>query len=818
MEGLSDYFSWHYLFAPRQIIKIGKNFLIFLYHYFSVGLLVRSLFAPWKRQTIKRGPGFSFGDFFNVLSFNLISRSIGAFVRVAVLLGWLLVEIFILLFVPCFLLAWILLPGFTFPFFLLLRKKPDPLKRLPEKELNDPQKIFGLLVETEMGKFLFVRLGIEEKEVTAFLTSIPSSSQPFSLPKEALTAANAFYALAKDWSPLKQFLARHKLKAEDVLTVRQWFKRNREVTQKRARFWELENLLALPGIGKHWAYGYTLTLDKYTEDLTVPLPYSHHLVGREKVTDQIQRIQSRAQANSVLLVGKPGVGRHTIVLEFAKRVKEGKINLSLAHKRVLSLALDQILAESKSTLVAKGLVEEILQEAAQAGNIILVIDNFDQYVSTGPGRIDLTGVLTKAVTKRVQFIGITTFKDFAKYLQPNQGLLKHFEKVEAYPPTKKEALQILQDTLALYEDRNKVFVTYPALKEIIEKVDQYVINIPFPEKAIDLLDETCVYAAGKGIKTVTPELIDEVISEKTKVPVGEIKKEEVKKLAELEKVIHRRIVNQEEAVIAIARAMRRARVGIARIQKPIGTSLFLGPTGVGKTETAKALAEAYFGSEKRMIRFDMSEYQGAEAIDRVIGSVKTNEPGLIAKAIHKNPFSLMLLDEIEKAHPDILNLFLVMIDEGYFSDAFGEKVDCRNLIIIGTSNAGTELIRQKLDQGLEYEEIEKQVIDYVQKEGIFSPEFINRFDSVVIYRPLSHEHLTAIAQLMLKDLNQRLAKKEVSVKITDELVEKVAKLGYKPALGARPMRRVIQDKIEDQIAQKILKGEVKRGQEIEIAI
>lgn len=818
MEGLSDYFSWHYLYAPRQILKIGRNYLLFFYHWFSVGVLIRTFFAPWKRQTIKRGPGFSFSDFFNVLSFNLISSTIGAIVRSMVLIWWLLAEIAIILFTPCILVIWIVLPGFTFPLYLLLKQRPEPAKQLLKKDIQDPQEIFNFLIKTGMGKFLFARLGVEEKEVNAFLTTLTPSTLPFSLPKEDLTSSKAFYLLANNWVPFKEFLFQQKLEAEDVLAVCQWFERNQKAIQKQARFWELENLLALPGIGKAWAYGYTLNLDKYSEDLTLPLPFSHHLVGREKVTNQIQRVLSRAEQNSVVLIGEPGVGRHTIVLELAKRVKEGRVNPSLAHKRVLNLALNQLLAESKSPVDVKGKVEEILNEASRAGNIILVIDNFDQYVWSGPERVDLTDVFVKAVG-RVQFVGITIFKDFAKYLGPNQKLLKHFEKVEAYPPTNQEALVILEDTVSLYEEKNRVLVPYPALKEIIEKVDKYIIDIPFPEKAIDLLDETCVYAASKGIKTITSEQINEVISEKTKIPVGEIKEEEAKKLAVLEKVIHRRIVNQEKAVIAISRAIRRARVGIAKVQKPIGTFLFLGPTGVGKTETAKALAEGYFGSDTRMIRFDMSEYQGTDAIERVIGSVKTNEPGIITKTIRKNPFSLMLLDEIEKAHPDILDIFLVMLDEGYFTDAFGEKIDCRNLIIIGTSNAGTELIRQKLEEGRKYEEIEKLVIDYVQKEGIFSPEFINRFDAVVIYNPLTQENLVEIAKLMLKDLNERLAKKEISIKITEQLVKKIVELGYTPALGARPMERVIQDKIEDQIAQKLLKGEIKRGQkEIEITI
>ncbi|MFC1727340.1 AAA family ATPase, partial [Patescibacteria group bacterium] len=325
-----------------------------------------------------------------------------------------------------------------------------------------------------------------------------------------------------------------------------------------------------------------------------------------------------------------------------------------------------------------------------------------------------------------------------------------------------------------------------------------------------------------------------------KIPIGSIQEKEIEKLTKLENIIHQRVVNQEKAVKAIARAVRRNRVGISVHGKPIGSFLFLGPTGVGKTETAKALAESYYGSEKMMLRFDMGEYQGQDAVDRVLGSARSKEPGLLTKAIRQNPFSLLLLDEIEKAHRDILNLFLTMLDEGYFTDAFGRKVDCRNLIIIGTSNAGTELIRQRLSgkhpgsgatnqatlprgetkatQTFDYQSLEKEVIDYIQRERIFSPEFINRFDATIIYQPLTQDHLYLIAELMLKRLNNRLKKKKISVKITPELLRRIVELGYNPALGARPMNRVIQDKVEDQIAQMILKGKTKKGQEVEVKI
>ena len=820
MKNNHDYFSWHYVYAPKKILQIGSNYLLFFEHYFSAGLLFQTLFSPWKRLAVKKKPGFSFENFFYVLSFNLISRSVGAVARTILILSWAVIEIAIIVLLPIVFLAWFFLPGFTFVPYLLLRKETSLKFKIEREKPKNPQTLFSIFANDQMGKFVFKRTLLDKKVIDSLQTASQKDSSSFEI-KNQNSSARIFYQLAQKWPPFKKVLSDHNLVPKDILILARWYRREKKAKDKAARFWERENLMSVKAIGKDWAYGFTPNLDRFCDDLARTFPFSHHLVGREKTARQIKQVLARLEDNNVILVGEPGVGRHTIIMDFAKRAKEGKIGITLSYKKVLQLSLNQVLAESKSNMAAKGMVEDILDEAADAGNIILVIDNFDQYVSSGSGRINLSGAFSQALNKGVQIIGITNFQNYAQYLETNPEVAKKFQKVEALPPTVEEAMIILQDTLALYENRSQVFVTYQALKDIIEKVDRYVINIPFPEKAVDLLDEACIYAEQGGVKVVTPELVDEVISEKSKIPIGDIQKTEAEKLTNLEGVIHQRIINQKKAVEAIARAVRRARVGISVHAKPIGSFLFMGPTGVGKTETAKALAEGYFGSEKRIIRFDMGEYQSRDSIDRVIGSSRLKEPGIFAKSIRENPFSLLLLDEIEKAHREILNLFLTMIDEGYFTDAFGRKVDCRNLIIIGTSNAGTEMIRQKLQSPtatFDHDALEKEVVDYVQREKIFSPEFINRFDAVIIYRPLAHEHLVQIAELMLKKLNRRLEKKKLSVKITPELLKRVAELGYDPALGARPMNRVIQDKIEDQLAKMILKGEVKRGDEVEVRI
>jgi ATP-dependent Clp protease ATP-binding subunit ClpA len=311
-----------------------------------------------------------------------------------------------------------------------------------------------------------------------------------------------------------------------------------------------------------------------------------------------------------------------------------------------------------------------------------------------------------------------------------------------------------------------------------------------------------------------PQHIAEIFSKKTQIPVGEIEEKERNILLNLEKLIHQRIINQEEAVTEVATAMRRARTKITVRKGPMGCFLFLGPTGVGKTETSKALAEIYFGSEEKMIRLDMSEFQNVNDIPRLLGA--PGQEGLLTTPVREQPFSLILLDELEKAHPNILNLFLQVLDEGHLTDGLGRKVDFKNSIIIATSNAGYQIILQALSDPNKWANLKKDLLDYLFQEGIFHPEFVNRFDAVVVFKPLTQENLLAVADLLLKKLKQNLKEKEIDLVITEPLKQKIVELGYNPVFGAREMRRVVQDKIENVLAQAILTGEIKKGCRVEI--
>jgi len=445
----------------------------------------------------------------------------------------------------------------------------------------------------------------------------------------------------------------------------------------------------------------------------------------------------------------------------------------------------------------------------------LVIEEIERYVTTedGVGKIDLSAALTTLLPyPTIQVIGTTNFSGYRKYLEPNRSLMKYFEKVEIEEPSFGEIFFVLCDTAWQLEKENGLTVSYQAIKRIAGQSNRYFQESPQPQRALVLLRELTIQAQKKNLKFISAADVDDLISAKTGIAVGALKKEEKEKLANLEEFLHRRVVNQEEAIKEISSAMRRRRLEIGDAKRPIGSFLFLGPTGVGKTETAKALAETYYGDEERMIRLDMTEYQEEnDALEKLLGSPDGQTVGQLVSAVRERPFSLLLLDEIEKAGSRVVQLFLQVLEDGFLTDSLGRRVSFKETIIIATSNAGADLIRELVNDEPGLLNAKKtQVLDYVQDKGIFKPEFLNRFDSVVLFEPLNRENLFKIAGLMLSGLAKRLSEQRLLFEFEDDLIVKVVDLGYDPQYGARPMRRVIQQKIEDLIAKKVLSGEIQK--------
>lgn len=823
-----SFLTWHFATVPKEILIGWVNVMLFVLHYFSVVQLFVTLFAPWKRQTVERKHrGFDPREAVDTLTFNLFSSMVGMVVRILVILAAIALEVVVLLLGPIVLLIALVTPAISLPTYLALLSDADTPGASAAESMatRTPEHFVTWFLHTPRGQFLLRRLECDQSSFVRMLSeqfrkvSQSEVGTKVQVPAGLPSVTAIFLSLCSNWKPLKNTIESMKLEINELQSVLAWHDRRDQERRLSARFWDRENLLRVRPIGRDWAYGYTPTLDRYATDLTAEPLHATTLVGRRPVINRIETILARENEDNVLLVGDPGVGRRTITLQLARMIAEGQVLPHLAHRRVIELNLTSAIAEAKTPEEAQSLVERLFLEARSAGNTLLVISSIDRFFTSQERRIDLSPVFARMLMgTKLQVIGITTTEEYEKFMTGNPIVGKLFEKIALEPSTKEDAIDILENFATDAEGKKRLFITFRAVKEAVEVADQYVTDIPFPEKALDILDEAIAAATAARKQTLTRGDIDRVLSEKTRVPIGEVTRDEQAKLVALEELMHKRLIDQEQAVTDLANTLRRTRLQIGKRQKPSGVFLFIGPTGVGKTETAKVLAAAYFGSESAMVRLDMNEFHDANATTRLLGDFSSREPGIMTAKLREHPFCVLLLDEIEKASPQVLNLLLTAFDEGYLADNFGKNIDLRNMMIIATSNAGSELIREHVVSSSSPEEFKQTVVEMLLREKIFTPEFLNRFDSVVVYRPLTQENLKAVARLMLDDLNERLTDKEVKVKVTDKLIDDAVRLSFDPTFGARPLRRLIQDRIEAPIAQKILEGKARRGEELEIAL
>jgi len=630
-----------------------------------------------------------------------------------------------------------------------------------------------------------------------------------------------FVGLARSDKLFKKIMIDYDLKIKDVENLVKWLNSAELLAEKSKQFWSKENLARYGSVGKDWASGYTINLDKYSIDWSrvVGNWNCREIIGHKKEIEEIEMILARSSQSNALIVGEPGTGRKSIVQALAQKCYLGTSLMELNNKRVVELDLVSLIAQIQNPEKLESMLDQIFSEVLAAGNVILVIDELQNFVGqkeNRPGQVDISGILSKYLAiPSFQFIAITDFAGLHRNIEAMPSFADFFRRVEVIEITENETIQILQSAALDFEYKNKILILYPSIREIINLTARYLPSLPFPKKALDVLDEVVIYVQTLREKVVFPHHVAKIISQKTDIPVGKIETKEKETLLNLENLIHSRIVNQSEAVAEISTAMRRARAGISSKKRPMGSFLFLGPTGVGKTETAKALAEIYFGSEEKMIRIDMSEFQTVADIQRLIGSVSPVEmQGILTTPVRERPFSLILLDEIEKAHPNILNLFLQVLDEGHITDGQGRKVVFTNTIIIFTSNAGADIIFKELTTGKPTDK-EKFLNELIER-GTFKPELINRFDATVIFHPLTKDNLLQIAQLILTGLQKNLKDKEINFEITEALKEKIVELSYKPEFGAREMRRVVQSNVENSIAQALLADKIKKGDNIQI--
>lgn len=800
-----EFLAWHYtdglnFYANRYVYLLRS-----IVHYFSLPVLLTSLFAPWKRLVVsEKKPGFDLMYELESLSFNLVSRGIGAAVRLILFIAGIFTLFLFFIFGAAGFVSWVILPVLSLGVYGRARNSPEYVAHAlwAKMQGKHPVKEF---MESAPGVFI-------ARHLAAPANKLIENAKAVELDKGVLPGSVSEIAkilLEKNvWDEV--FIRELGLTKGDFLSAANWWdKRLRNVS-----------LAAVPagfgsaGLGRELLFGYTPQLRQYASDMGAQTDFTHHLIGRASVVARMERVLTSGK--SIILTGEPGVGKKTVVYEFARRAATGELGAELSYRRVLELDYNFVFSATLDKNRKKQKMAEILAEAAAAGNIILVLRDLHRLTASDLEGLDLTDVFETHLEKgKLKIITIATRDDYEKYLARNLRLRKFFETVDVEEPTMEEANEIILEAAEEWEKKKDITITVPALTKILEASEQYITETPFPEKALELLDAVIFYNEQiKADKVVTVEDVNKVLAEKTGISFANLSRDESVRLANLEEIIHERLVNQDKAVALIAKILRSKSLGVVKSKRPIGSFLFLGPTGVGKTETAKVLAKVYFGSMDKIVRFDMAEYVGREGLDRLIGSISGNQPGVLTTAVKNNPAGLLLLDEIEKAPPEVFNLFLAMLDEGVITDAFNKKVSCSNLFVIATSNAGAEYIRELVSQ--KETNLQGKVVDYVLKNKIFSPEFINRFDGVVVYEPLLPVHLVKIARVQTGELSQTMERKNIYVSFSDEAVQKLAEDGYEPEFGARPMRRIVELSIGDLLGKAMLSGEIKPGDSVTI--
>ena len=636
-------------------------------------------------------------------------------------------------------------------------------------------------------------------------------------------------------------------------------------------------------------------IDQYSTDLTQEAREGKldPVIGREKEIARIMEILSRRTKNNPCLVGEPGVGKTAIVEGLARQIAEGIVPESMKDKQIMVLDLPGMIAGSKYRGEFEERMKKLIREVKTAGNIILFLDELHTIIGAGgaEGAIDASNILKPSLARgEMQLIGATTLTEYRKYIEKDAALERRFQPVTVEEPTEDECIRILEGLKEKYEAHHDVEIEEDALKAAVHMSCRYINDRFLPDKAIDVLDESCSKVKLRGFKVpenivgteircgkleqekeaalkagdiekaselhreqkeaekkleqakkrfnkknekkkvpVTEEDVADVISMWTRIPVTRLNESESERLKKLDKTLEKRVIGQEEAIQALSKAVKRGRVGLKDPARPIGSFLFLGPTGVGKTELSKALAEALFGNEEDMIRVDMSEYMEKHSVSKMIGSppgyVGHEDGGQLSEKVRRNPYSVILFDEIEKAHPDVFNILLQVLDDGHITDSQGRKVDFRNTVIIMTSNAGAKAIiepkklgfTQQEDQKADYKRMKANVMDEVKQ--LFRPEFLNRIDEIIVFHPLNEDNMKKIVGLMCKEVVQRAKEQlEITLVVRDSVKKHIVETGSDKKYGARPLRRAVQSQLEDKLAEALLNGEIKRGDHVEAGI
>lgn len=623
---------------------------------------------------------------------------------------------------------------------------------------------------------------------------------------ESVTVEPGFIAAAllRTSPGIQQTLTAHKASADDIEQIALWLGRILEAMHAPKPYFG--------GIGRDWANGFTPSLNQFGENVSLGIErYGAHFSWlMDSPGVQAMKNAFAQGSTAIALIGDPGIGKTSHVYALAQLLLQEGQNRNLEHRQIISLNPSLILSRAAQPGELEHTIIMLLQETIHAGHIVLFLDDARLFFRSGTGSFDITQILLPIVQNRaVQIVFAMTPQDYQQLKSTNGAFAGLLTPVILNEPNEAGVMHVLEDTAGNFEARHRVLIAYGALREAYRLSGRYDQDTAYPGRAIRLLEQSLSHAT-QGLITV--ESVQQAVEQTRGVKVSSAAPAEATELLNLEDAIHRRMINQSRAVSVVANALRRARAGVADPKRPIGSFLFLGPTGVGKTELARSIAATYFGAETNMIRLDMSEYQQQSDVNRLLSSGDNGQSFIMA--VRQQPFSVVLLDEIEKAHPNILNLLLQLLDEGQLTDLSGRSASFKDAVIIATSNAGANEIRERIARGEELETFEHEFIDNLINSSQFKPELLNRFDEIVLFRPLKPDELLQVVALMMDGVNKTLASQNITVELTAAAAQKIVEMGYDPRLGARPLRRALQRAVEDSIAARILRSETKPGDHV----
>ncbi len=628
-----------------------------------------------------------------------------------------------------------------------------------------------------------------------------------------------FIALFKVFPVLDMYLKRNKLNTDLMRNVVTWIEIKQQ-QMKSTRIFDPEvPYFKNGGIANAWIYGYTFILGHYSKDLTQEIAKKggHYGIGHEKEVDEALAVLGKVTKHNVLLIGESGTGKTSLVKAIAERISKATVPENMRDMRIIQLDVNGLIAAAPRYGNLETLVQQTMDELQRSGNTILYIDEIQEIVPAKgqESQHSLAGILLPYILEsKFPLIGTITYADYKKYFYAKESLRQSFQNIEISEITPEAAFEIFLTRLDELQNTYHIDITFPAILSAVELAQRYVYDRKLPDSAVNIMESACAALQNTGGNKLTPADVAHTVSTQTEIPVENVNVDEATKLLNLEANIRAKVIGQDQAVHQIVEALKRARAGTRDIKRPIGTFLFLGPTGVGKTYVAKVISDEYFGKEHELIRLDMSEFKEIKSIERMLGTTENSEMGQTAitflDQVKNDPYAVVLLDEIEKAHPQVLDLFLQVLDDGRMTNAAGETINFSNTIIIATSNIGSKTLLDALenDKAMFEEAKDRVLMELRQKVKV---EFLNRFDKIIVFSPHDQENLSKIAELLLKELKSRLIEKEITLQWDDNIPKLIAQRSYEPGLGARPQRRYIQEKIEGVVATKILENQLKPG-------